>query len=359
MEPMSYQHGSRLKSLADGAIYDRLLTPSELKLVLEKHPPQPDLIAPLIPGRGVFMLHGQPRSRKSLVALELLMALALGVPPLGSSRFSVAGRIPVAYVSAEDDFAVVEKRLRLLARTHGIAEPPEWLYTMKVQKFSLDDEVWVNSFVHDCIRFGVRCIVFDPFRRMTACADSGPAELKPASDALRTIADKTKAVIGLIHHDVRPGTRAVRRREDLPQLASGGGIFGIADAPIHLRKLDPNRVEVTPAEYKLSATPDRFRVRMEFTDDLGREVLRLTDEAIKTRNADGPLGDRIMTLLARGTAPSGSYMARELRAGKGAINRELGRLLAEGRVVRRSYGTSYMWSLPDQPTPVTEPKSEG
>lgn len=334
----------RRKQYDDGVVYDTLIRGEDLGYIVRKHANPPDLIEHLIPGIGVFMIHGQPRAKKSLVVLELLMGMATGSSPFGIERLRVATQHTVLYVAADDDFGTVHARLSMLAAAKGLETYPNWLTMMRVRKFSLDDEYWVTKLIDDCKRIQVRCIVFDPFRRITAHADKGPGELNPTADVLRKIGLDTGAVIGLVHHDVRPGTRTAKRREDLPQLASGGGIFGLVDAPIHVRRVDENRVEVTPAEYKLSATPDRFRLRFDFTGPNGEPALIIRGETVKVRSAD-PLADRIVALLSEGSAPSGTWVAKRLAAGKHAVLDALDELRTAGVVRAEQYGSSVMWRL--------------
>lgn len=339
------QLAERLRQFDEGFIFDRAISGAELGLVVRNSPVRQPLVSPILPGVGTFMLHGQPRAGKSLLVLELLMSIAGGAPPFGCGRFHVPSPAPVLYVSGDDDLGVVHKRLQYLAFAHGLGRIPRWFYVIRPLAFCLDQVRWVDQLIRDCVEHKIRCVVLDPLRRFTAGADQGPAELKPFADALHRIRMETQAVIGLIHHDVRPGTRTVRRRQDLPQLASGGGIFSIVDAPLHVRKIDETRVEVTPAEYKLSATPDRFRVRLQFADEYGGDALRLVDETIKRRQSGSTLQERILKLLAEEPAPSASYIAKRLEAGKGAVLRALKELQGAGVLQKIPYGTAHMWRL--------------
>ena len=63
--------------------------------------PAPMLIE-LLPGDGITMIHGHPRAGKSLVALEMMLAVATGTPAFDSSRLAVNAPAPVLYVSGED-----------------------------------------------------------------------------------------------------------------------------------------------------------------------------------------------------------------------------------------------------------------
>src|SRR3954447_17636216 len=77
---------------------------------------------------------------------------------------------------------------------------------------------------------------------------------------------ETGSVVLVVHHDVKPTAGKPDDRAK-PHRASGGGIFSIADAPIHAELIGPgSRVVLTPSHYKFSVPPDPFIVRLE-TDD--------------------------------------------------------------------------------------------
>lgn len=115
------------------------------------------------------------------------------------------------------------------------------------------------------------------------------------------------------------------------------------DAPIHVKKIDEFRSEVTPAEYKLAATPDRFRLRFSFPTDTD-PALSIATEHAKPRSTRRELRERVLHELALGPAPSGSHLATRLGARKGNVLEALEALRAEGKVVRTPYGKSFMWS---------------
>ena len=77
-------------------------------------PLPPMLVEGLIPGDGLTLLHADPRSLQSWIALEVALALASGTPALGT--LGTAGPVPVLYLSNEDGRQRTSDRLLKLAR---------------------------------------------------------------------------------------------------------------------------------------------------------------------------------------------------------------------------------------------------
>jgi hypothetical protein len=105
-------------------------------------------------------------------------------------------------------------------------------------------------------RHGIRVVAFDTLRSVTARSDQGPAELGPVSVYLRKLMNETGCAILLNHHDTKLSARGFDTREG-PHKISGGGLFGLADTPIHVRRLSdkPFRSVLTPSLCKFFSDP--------------------------------------------------------------------------------------------------------
>ncbi len=184
-------------------------------------PLPPPLITNLIPWDGTVLLHGQPREGKSLIALELCVALATGTAAFASSRLRVAGPAPVLYVAAEDPPERVAERLHGMLLARGLAKPPGLLKVLFPRELTFDTDGPLFEFGQRCIEDDVRLVVFDPVGRLTKFADQGPSEFQPVADRLKNFRRLINGAIALVHHDIKPDRKA-RDRRQLPHLASGG-----------------------------------------------------------------------------------------------------------------------------------------
>lgn len=306
--------------------------------------PAEPLIPNLIPSRSIVLVHGQPRASKTLFAMEVQAALATGTPAFESSRLRVAAPVPTLHISAEDDPRQLVKRFKALLRSHGQTNYPENLYVELHSGFLLDEEDGLDQIARRCLQYGIRLVVLDCLRRLTVHADKGAGDFAPVAQALLAFRERTGATILLVHHDAKGGRRAVSR-DELPNLASGGGVFSVADAPIHLRRLNDNRFRVTPALYKHMGTPDRFVAHAEFQAVGSRDAIRLTEHVSRARPAEGTLDERILARLLRGPVPSATALARDIHASKQGVLAAVDRLKAGGQVQSHAFGRSTMWSL--------------
>jgi hypothetical protein len=135
-----------------------------------------------------------------------------------------------------------------------------------------------------------------------------------------------------IHHDVKPqpGHDDTRKRA---YRASGGGLFSIADAPIHVERIgDEPVVLVHPNNWKHSDTPGPLEVRLTVTDD--RAELRATRTTAASAG-DREATDRVCAYLRAYPDQSGNKIAQGARVQRATVTRVLDALAASGIVDSR------------------------
>jgi hypothetical protein len=225
-------------------------------------PPPRWLINGLLPGDGTALTHGDVRVGKSVLLNALGLAVASGVPAFGCPSLTVPEAEAVAYVTEEDPFARLVERSRKMAAGYGLDALPANFYILPPSGLSLDDADDQRWLIGELAARHVRLVILDPVRSLTACADAGPKDLKPFVLFLRELQRQTGAVVALAHHDTKPqaGVVDTRRRG---HKASGGAIFSIADAPIHVERHSED-VQLVPHDYKFAAAPPRLLVRPVF-----------------------------------------------------------------------------------------------
>ena len=165
---------------------------------------------------------------------------------------------------------------------------------------------------------GIKFLIIDPIRASSAAVDQGPREIRPLAAFLRLFMRETGAVALISHHDTKP---VVGKPDDRakPQRASGGGIFSIADAPIHVERIGvDSKAIVTPSHYKFSMPPEPFVISLKADDSKKPTWVRLEGESTTAGDAiQLALHEKVLTYLTEHPGTSGSKVATGIHAGKG------------------------------------------
>jgi hypothetical protein len=285
------------------------------------------LVHDFIPGDSTVMLHAPPREYKTLVAQALLVAVTTGTPAFGLERLHVAEAAPAWYITEEDGWWRVATRFGDLVHGAGLHRAPELLHVSAGKGLDLDTPEWQARIIATAKSQGYRLVVIDPLRSVTQTADQGPSELKPFALFLRRFIRETGAVVLIVHHDVKPPVTGTDQRRR-PQRASGGGIFSIADSPIHVERIDNTRRLLVPSDFKFAAAPPPVVVRLEH----GAGWLRLVGEDVAddAENDQAGLDVRIMDYLRNSPYSYGSAVAKGVRARKELVLDRLKILAAAG-----------------------------
>ena len=288
----------------------------------------PWLISGLIPGDGSVLLHSQPREYKTLIAQALMLAATTSTPAFGLERLHVAEAVPAWYVTEEDGWWRVTHRFGQLVQGYGLDRPPELLHISAGKGLNLDATEWQERIIATAREQGYRFVVIDPLRSVTEAADQGPRELKPFALFLRRFIRETGAVVLIVHHDTKPQANATDQRRR-PQRASGGGIFSIADSPIHVDRVDEHRRMLVPCAYKFAADPPAVTVQLE----QGRGWLRLAgQESTGAHPDDEALDLRILEYLRDAPYTYGNRVAAGVKARKDLVLERLKALSGRGLV---------------------------
>jgi hypothetical protein len=298
------------------------------------------LVEGLIPGDGSVLLHSQPREYKTLMVQALLLALATGTPAFGLERLRVAVPVPVWYITEEDGWWRVTNRFAELLRGYGLdAQTPDFLHVSAGRGLNLDTTEWQEKITATTREQGYRLVVWDPLRSLTETADQGPRELKPFALFMRRFIRETGAVVLIVHHDTKPPSQGTDNRRR-PQRASGGGIFSIADSPIHIDRVDDHRRMLVPTDYKFSSDPPAVTLRLE----QGPGWLRLMGEETTAISADDAKLDRkILDYLEHSPYSYGSAIAKGAKLRKDDVLRRLPALADLGLVEGTAEAKGTKW----------------
>jgi len=294
-------------------------------------PTPPMLVDGLVPGEGIVLLHGDPRSFKSLVAIDVALSLAAGAPAL--SALKVGAPRPVLYVSGEDSPRLVAERLARLAASKGLAALPDRLRLSVRQGCWLDDTTWQARLVETVRADAIGLLILDPLRSVTGAVDAGPRELQPFAKFLRLLMQASGCTILLVHHDTKPAANQPETRKRAHR-ASGGGLFSVSDAPIHAERVgDEDLVQLHPSSWKAQREPAPLEVRLHEDGDSLSLVATTTTSADA---ADRAIQLRVLDYLRASPDRSGNQIAQGIHAQRSRVSKALGDLATAGEVDSRS-----------------------
>lgn len=302
-----------------------------------------DYVTGLVPGVGITMVHGQPRDMKTWARQEITRATSTGDAAFG--MFPVPTPL-VTWVITDEDHEIIE-RDRYVAFYAGRNQAPSDNLIVSVQKgINLDDATWQANVEAFIIREQVKLFTVDPVRASTAMADQGPRELKPFAMFLRRLMRNTGCAVLLVHHDTKP---LVGKQDDRakPQRASGGGIFSIADAPIHAERIGTTGAQtlLTPSLYKFSVAPEPFLVTLEANDPKRPTLVRMVGESSTAKEASQlALHQKITDYLRDNPGASGSAVAKAVHGRKDHVLDALETMERRGGVTFIQRGQAKLWA---------------
>jgi len=304
--------------------------------------PPVEYIHPEITPQGVLKCsHGDPRTMKSLAALEEAIAAATATPAFGMERFRPARAFKVLYSSQEDAAPRVRARAKALLRGRGIADFPETLAFAVHKGIDLDSEEWRDRLFNDVMRHGFELIVLDPIRTYTAQADKGPSDVIPIAKFLRRFI-VNGITVHLVHHDTKPPTAGpdTRRRS---HRASGGGWFSVSECPVAFEKIGESQSLVIPEDFKFSSDPKPFTIRYS-EEDSGRIVRLIGEDSTAEEARALALDQKVLVYVTANPGSSGNAIAKGVHARKEAALDALNRLFNANKVDFVERGKGKYWT---------------
>jgi hypothetical protein len=263
-------------------------------------PPVAMIFPALLPCDVIMLMHGHARARKSLAAFEIALAAATGTAPFGLARFKPAEPVAVLYVMEEDPRDLTRTRLRALVNERCFPAPPDTLHVAVRRGISLDDPVWVARLIDDLKRLGVKLLVLDAARRLSAKTDEGPAKVREVTAVIRRIVTDAKVAVVVVHHDTKPPQNGQDQRQR-SQRASGGDWFAACECPVSVERVNETESLVYPQDYKFSGDPDPFTITCEIADGLVTRLVGV-DVAADEAEVAGVRGRVLAWLNANGPA---------------------------------------------------------
>lgn len=175
------------------------------------------LIEELWAEEAVGIVGGQPKCCKSILALELAVAVASGTPCLG--RFPTPHPGPVLLFAAEDAAHVVRERLEGITTAAGVSFETLAIHIITVPTLRIDLEDDRLRLRETVSAIAPRLLVLDPFVRLHRADENVCSEVAPLLAYLRELQRGFHTAVLLVHHSkkgshARPG-QALRGSSEL------------------------------------------------------------------------------------------------------------------------------------------------
>jgi hypothetical protein len=303
-----------------------LLRACELPVCLPEHR---WLIEDLWADEAVGIVGGEPKCGKSFLALDMIVAVAAGVPCL--RRFRPARRGPVLLYAAEDALHLVRTRLEGICHAAGVALADLPIHVITAPSLRLDvvaDQQHLQATV-EAIR--PILLVLDPFVRLHRIDENASADVAPLLAYLRDLQRRFAVAVAVVHH-ARKGGQAMRAGQ---ALRGSSEFHAWGDSNLYLRRLDDRLL--LSIEHR--AAPSQTGLPLVLRTCGDALALEVVDAAPTPPVAAPSPIDKLTDVLADTDRPlSLVELRRACRIRTAHVCEALATLTAQGRVHKTSAG---------------------
>lgn len=187
-------------------------TPVDEYLAVESRDPS-WMIEGLWSDKSHGIIAGEPKTRKSYVAIDIALSVATGTDCLGHFKVTKPG--PVLMVQEEISDSELRKRMRYIASSKGLAGEIERtdkgisvlfpesipMYLRNRQGCDLSEEDTFRTFQHEIEDKDIRLLILDPLQLMLGGVDENRAsEVRPILYNFLQLKEATGCGILIVHH---------------------------------------------------------------------------------------------------------------------------------------------------------------
>lgn len=250
--------------------------------------------------QAVGIIGGEPKCGKSLLALELAVAVATGQPCL--RRFATATQGRVLLYNGEDSPEIIRNRLEGLAAASGVSLESLRIGVITAKSLLLDRPEHQEHLDATVARYHPALLVLDPFVRLHSGVDeNAAADVSRLLAYLRRLSREHQMAIALVHHARKQNATRAR----LGQSLRGSSEFHAwGDSNLYLqRKGDRLLLSV---EHRAAPAIERLSLRFDKISDTACALA--IDEPTDTDSEPTPEAhlaatDTILAVLATATRP--------------------------------------------------------
>jgi len=190
------------------------------------------LIEDLWADEAVGIVGGEPKCGKSFLALDMVVAVAAGVPCL--RRFPPARRGPVLLYAAEDALHLVRTRLEGICRAARVTLADLPIHVITASTLRLDVAGDRQQLQATIAALRPILLVLDPFVRLHRIDENASSEVAPLLAYLRELQRGFALAVVVVHH-ARKGAQALRAGQ---ALRGSSEFHAWGDSNLYLRRLE-------------------------------------------------------------------------------------------------------------------------
>ena len=272
--------------------------------------------------QAVGIVGGEPKVGKSLLALDVAVAVASGRPCL--RRFAIMRQGRVLLFAAEDALHVVRTRLEGIAKAAGTAFDTLDVHVITAPTVRLDVEADRQRLSETVRVLRPTLLVLDPFVRLHRIDENASQYVAPLLAYLRQLQRRFEMAVLLVHHarkggHVRPG-QALRGSSEL---------HAWGDSNLYLRR-QRDRLLLS-IEHRAAPGREGLALELDVRDE--HVALRVLDEGLPPTRPALSVTERVEQALARAPHPLDRRALRAAcRMRMTTLLRTLSDLTAAGRV---------------------------
>lgn len=173
--------------------------------------------------RSHGIVAGDPKTRKSYLALDIALSVATGTKCLG--HFPVHRAESVAIIQEEISDNEMRKRLRWMAVSKGLGDVEKvgkdrWfitfpdsvpIYLRNRKAFDLSKEGVIEELAEELHACEIKLVILDPLQLMLGNADENSASsLRPILQKLLIMKEATECGVMIVHHNSKPSMTNAR-----------------------------------------------------------------------------------------------------------------------------------------------------
>jgi hypothetical protein len=190
------------------------------------------LIADLWADEAVGIVGGEPKCGKSFLALDMVVAVAAGVPCL--RRFPPARQGPVLLYAAEDALHLVRTRLEGICSAAHVALADLPIHVITAPTLRLDVAEDRQQLLATIAAMRPILLVLDPFVRLHRIDENASSEVAPLLAYLRELQRRFALAVVVVHH-ARKGANALRAGQ---ALRGSSEFHAWGDSNLYVRRIE-------------------------------------------------------------------------------------------------------------------------
>lgn len=213
----------------------------------QPRPPTQYVIDKYLETHSLNIVYGAPGSLKSMIALDMALAVAGGQAWLpgvfGQGVGAAVMQAPAIWVDMDNGQRRTDQRVDAMSKVRGLSSDTPFFYISMPTPSLIAHDIESMGILHDEIAvLGARMVVIDNLGLVTGTVEENSAEMAQVMKNFRWLAEKTGAAFVLLHHQRKGGANGSRAGDALRGHSS---IEASLDLALHaVREANTNQVSL-------------------------------------------------------------------------------------------------------------------